>query len=157
LNFQHLGLIEQLFPNARVIICARHPLDTFISSYLLDFEGHNAHAYIDRPEWFAHFYSLHLKYIEHYKEVCSLPVLEIQYEDIIEDQRRQTERLLEFLGLDFDEACMRFFEHDRAVITASTDQVRKQLYRDALARHRHYEAHLGPVREAFAQHGVPLN
>jgi tetratricopeptide (TPR) repeat protein len=157
LNFQYLGLIEQLFPQARVIICTRHPLDTFISSYLLDFEGHNAHAYTDRPEWFAHFYALHLRYIEHYKEVCSLPILDIRYEDIVEDQRGQTERLLSFLGLEFDEACMQFFEHDRAVITASTDQVRKKLYRSALARHLHYRSHLGPVQDALAEHGVPLD
>jgi Flp pilus assembly protein TadD len=157
LNFQHLGLIEQLFPNARVIVCQRHPLDTFISSYLLDFEGHNAHAYTDRPEWFAHFYALHLRYLEHYTRVCTLPIMEVRYEDIVEDQRGMTERLLAFLGLAFDESCMRFYEHKRAVITASTDQVRKRMYRGALARHTNYEAHLGPVREALQARGVPLN
>lgn len=156
LNFQHLGLIEQLFPQARVIFCQRHPLDTFISSYLLDFEGHNAHAYTDRPEWFAHFYAIHLKYIEHYKRVCSLKMMTIRYEDIVEDQRRETERLLSFIDLPFDESSMRFYEHQRAVVTASTDQVRQQIYRKSLARYSHYEAHLGPVREALAAEGVEL-
>lgn len=157
LNFQHLGLIEQLFPKARVIVCYRHPLDNFISSYLLDFEGHNAHAYTDRPEWFAHFYGLHLQYIEHYKRVCSLPMLEVRYEDIVDDQRGATEKLLAFLDLPFDESTMRFYEHERAVITASSDQVRQQIYRKSLARYSHYEAHLGPVREAFAAQGVSLD
>jgi len=157
LNFQHLGFIEQLFPGARVIVCHRHPLDIFISSYLLDFEGHNAHAYTDRPEWFAHFYSLHLKYIEHYKQACSLPILEVRYEDIVDDQRGQTEHLLEFIGLPFDDACMRFFEHKRAVITASTDQVRQQIYRKAMNRHDHYFEHLGPVREGLKQHGIKID
>lgn len=154
LNFQHLGFIEQLFPNARVIICRRNPLDNFISAYLLDFEGHNAHAYTDQPEWFAHFYALHQRYIEHYKEVCSLQMLDVGYEDIVADQRGQTERLLEFLGLPFDEACMSFYEHQRAVITASADQVRQQIYQKAVARHENYGKHLEPLHAALAEHGV---
>ncbi len=156
LNFQHLGLIEQLFPHARVIVCSRHPLDTYISSYLLDFEGHNAHGYTDRPEWFAHFYGLHRRYIEHYKQVCSLEIMEIRYEDIVEDQRGATERLLAFLELPFDESTLRFYEHERAVITASSDQVRQAIYRQSIARHAHYASHLGPVREALAANGVDL-
>lgn len=154
LNFQHLGFIEQLFPNAHVIVCSRHPLDTFISSYLLDFEGANSHAYTYDAEWFAHFYALHLRYIEHYKRVCSLPILEVCYEDIVTDQRAQTERLLDHIGLAFDEACLRFHEHERAVITASTDQVRQKMYTKAMRRYEHYEAHLGPVRAALAAQGV---
>ncbi|MFG0245485.1 MAG: sulfotransferase [Phycisphaerales bacterium JB052] len=154
LNFQHLGLIEQLFPNARVIICNRNPLDNFISAFLLDFEGHNAHAYTDRPEWFAHFYRLHQQYIEHFKQVCSLQILDVVYEDIVADQRGQTQRLLEHLDLPFDEACMRFYEHQRAVITASTDQVRQQIYRKAVSRHTHYAEYLDPLRDAMYQYGV---
>lgn len=157
LNFQHVGLIEQLFPQARVIVCTRHPLDVFISSYLLDFEGYNAHAYTDRPAWFAHFYALHLRYIEHYERVCSLPILDIRYEDIVADQRGQTERLLDFVGLAFDEACMRFFEHERAVVTASSDQVRRKLYTGSIARHERYASHLAPVREALRSHGVDID
>jgi Flp pilus assembly protein TadD len=157
LNFQHLGFIEQLFPNARVIICHRHPLDTYISSYLLDFEGVNAHAYTDRPDWFAHFYALHLKYIEHFRSACSLPILDVQYEQIVEDQQGQTERMLEFIGLEFVEACMRFHEHARSVNTASSDQVRQQMYTRAVRRFANYEAHLGPVREALREHGVQVD
>lgn len=156
LNFQHLGLIEQLFPNARVIICQRHPLDTFISSYLLDFEGVNAHAYTDRPEWFGHFYALHQRYIEHFKQACSLPILDVQYEEIVEDQRGQTERMLEFIGLDFDEDCMRFHEHQRSVNTASTDQVRQKMYTKAMRRFTNYESHLDPVRAALREHGIVI-
>ncbi|MHA7812964.1 MAG: sulfotransferase family protein [Phycisphaerales bacterium] len=157
LNFQHLGFIEQLFPKASVIICKRHPLDVYISSYLLDFEGVNAHAYTDKPEWFAHFYALHLKYIEHFKQACSLPIMEVQYEDIVTDQRTQTERILEHIGLGFDEACMRFYEHERAVNTASTDQVRQKLYTGSIRRFERYEAHLEPVRSALTEHGVSLD
>ena len=156
LNFQHLGLIEQLFPNARVIICTRQPLDNYISSYLLDFEGVNAHAYTDKPEWFAHYYALHQRYIEHFKRVCSLPILEVSYEQLVEDQRAQTERMLAFLGLGFDERCLNFHELERAVNTASTDQVRQKMYTRAMGRWRNYEPHLGAVREALKAHGVRL-
>jgi hypothetical protein len=154
LNFQHLGLIEQLFPNARVIICSRHPLDNFISSFLLDFEGVNAHAYTDTPEWFAHFYALHRRYIEHFKESCSLPILEVAYEDVVEDQEAQTRRMLDFLGLEFDEACLSFHELERAVNTASTDQVRQKMYTRAIGRWRNYERHLGPVQASLEEYGV---
>ncbi|HIB64805.1 MAG TPA: sulfotransferase family protein, partial [Phycisphaerales bacterium] len=98
----------------------------------------------------------HLKYIEHFKGICSLPIIEVQYEQVVEDQRNETERLLAFLDLEFDEACMRFHEHKRSVNTASSDQVRQKMYTSAMRRFEHYEAHLGPVREALAQHGVEL-
>lgn len=154
LNFQHLGLIEQLFPSARVINCTRHPLDNFISCYLLDFEGVGAHAYTYSPEHFAHFYGLYEKYMAHWREVCSLPILDVSYEALIDDQRGQSERLIEFLALDWDEACMAFYEADRAVNTASSEQVRRPVYRSSARRYKNYEPALGPIRRALAAHGV---
>jgi len=154
LNFQHLGLIEQLFPKARVIHCMRHPLDLFVSCYLLDFGGVNAHAYTYDPEHFAHFYSLYLRYMAHWKSVCSIPILDVRYEETIADQRGMTERILAFLDLEWDDSCMRFFEAKRSVSTASTEQVRRAMYSSSMARWKNYEEHLGEVIEALRGYGV---
>ncbi|MDF1810005.1 MAG: sulfotransferase [Phycisphaerales bacterium] len=154
LNFQHIGLIEILFPNAKIIHCQRHVLDNFISCYLLDFAGLNNQAYTYDPVNFAHFYSLYLKYMDHWKSVCSIPILDVSYEDTIADQRAMTERILEFLQLEWDDQCMSFFETKRAVNTASVEQVRKKIYTSSKARWKNYESHLAPVQEALAKFGV---
>ena len=154
MNFQHIGLIEVLFPNAKIIHCQRHVLDNFISCYLLDFAGLNNQAYTYDPRHFAHFYSIYLKYMEHWKSVCSIPILDVSYEETIADQRGVTERILEFLGLEWDDACMRFFEAKRAVNTASVEQVRKSIYTSSKARWKNYESHLKPIRDALEEFGV---
>ncbi len=156
LNFQHLGLIEQLFPGARVVHCQRHPLDVFISCYLLDFEGVNAHAYTYTPEHFAHFYALYEKYMAHWRAVCTIPILDVRYEEVVADQCAQTQRLLGFLGLEWDDACMDFHTQDRTVTTASTDQVRKEIYTSSQRRYKNFESRLEPIRRAFATHAIDL-
>ena len=156
LNFQHIGLIEQLFPNASIIHCTRHVLDTFISCYLLDFAGINNHAYTYDPNHFAHFYKLYLSYMDHWKQVSSLPILEISYEDTVADQRAMTHRLLEFVDLEWDDQCMNFFETQRSVNTASVEQVRKPIYTSSKARWKNFESHLDPIKEALERNGVPI-
>ncbi len=154
LNFQHLGFIEQLFPNVRVIHCTRHPLDTFVSCYLLDFVGVNAHAYTYDPEHFAHFYGVYQRYMEHWKSVCSIPILDVSYEEAIGDQRGVTERILSFLDLEWDDSCLRFFEAKRSVSTASTEQVRRPMYASSMGRWKNYEGQLGVVVDALRGYGV---
>lgn len=156
LNFQHIGLIEQLFPNARIIHCTRHVLDTFISCYLLDFAGINNHAYTYDPNHFAHFYKIYLSYMDHWKQVSSLPILDISYEDTIADQRAMTERLLEFVDLPWDDQCMNFFDTQRSVNTASVEQVRKPIYTSSKARWKNFESHLDPIKEALKRNEVPI-
>ncbi len=154
LNFQHLGFIEQLFPNAQIIHCTRHPLDTFVSCYLLDFVGVNAHAYTYDPEHFAHFYSVYLRYMEHWKSVCSIPIFDVSYEETIADQRGVTERILSFLGLEWDDSCLRFFEAKRSVSTASTEQVRRPMYASSVGRWKNYKEQLGTVVDAMDRYGI---
>jgi len=156
LNLRHLGLIEVLFPNARVIHIQRHVLDNFVSCYLLDFAGVNNHAYTYDPNHFAHFYSLYLRYMEHWKSACTIPILDIGYEETVADQRGATERILEFLDLEWDDRCMSFFEAKRAVNTASVEQVRKPIYTSSSARWKNFENHLTPVIEALRENGVEI-
>jgi tetratricopeptide (TPR) repeat protein len=154
LNFQHLGFIEQLFPNAKIIHCTRHVLDNFVSCYLLDFAGINNHSYTYDPTNFAHFYGLYQQYMEHWKTTTSLNILDISYEDLVVDQRAKTEELLAFLDLEWDDQCLRFFETKRSVNTASVEQVRQKIYTSSSSRWKNFESHLTPLIDALNAIGV---
>ena len=81
----------------------------------------------------------------HWKSLRPQHILDIQYETLVHAQEPQTRRLLDFLGLPWDESCLRFFESERSVHTASHSQVRKPMYSGSIGRWKHYEKHLGPL------------
>jgi len=85
----------------------------------------------------------------HFDAVLPGRVHRVIYEQLVDDTERQVRLLLDYCGLPFDERCLRFFENDRAVRTASSEQVRKPIFRDAVEHWRHYEPWLGPLREAL--------
>ncbi len=145
-NFMHLGLIELLFPDARVIHCMRDPLDTCVSCYAQNFNGH------EYTHDLAHLGLFHREYrrmMAYWRSVLRLPMLDVQYEDLIGDIEAGGRRLIEFCGLPWDEQCLRFYENERTVMTASSDQVRQPIYRTSAERWRNYEKYLGPLREAL--------
>lgn len=146
-NFQHLGLIECLTPGARVIHCVRNAMDTCLSCYFQLFTGHNMFSYGLADV--GHFYQQYLRQMEHWRGVVGLPILEVVYEDLVADQEAGTRRILEFVGLEWDDACLRFHESSRVVMTASNEQVRRPMYRSSVERWRRYEKHLGPLKEAL--------
>lgn len=151
-NPLYLGLIEMMFPNARIVHCRRNALDNGLSCYFQNFAGTSLPFCYD----FAHIgaYQRELdRLMRHWRSVSSLPIHELRYEDLVADQERTTRALVDFAGLDWDERCLRFHEHDRVVVTASHAQVRKRLYPSSVGRHRHYERHLGPLREALGMTG----
>lgn len=146
-NFRFLGLIELLFPDAHVIHCVRDPLDTCLSCYFQDFSRTHAYSY-DLAQLGA-FYNDYRRLMAHWKDVLQIPVLEVCYEDLIDDQESISRSMVEFCGLEWDESCLRFHETQRFVATASYDQVRRPLYSKSVARWKHYETHLGPLIEAL--------
>lgn len=150
-NYLHLGLIRLLFPEARVIHCVRDPLDTCLSCYFQNFDERLPYTYNLRQlgAYYAHYRRL----MDHWRSVLDGPFLELQYEDLVADQEGVSRTLVEFCGLEWDPRCLRFYETRRAVATASYDQVRRPLYNSSVGRWRHYERHLGPLREALAQGG----
>jgi hypothetical protein len=93
--------------------------------------------------------------MEHWKKVLTVPVLEVRYEDVVLDAEGQTNRMLEFLNLPWDERCMRPHESDRRVRTASLDQVRRPIYTSSINRWKHYEKHLGELIAALGRSGTP--
>lgn len=146
-NFMHLGLIELLFPGARVVHIRREPLDNCLSCYFQNFT--QGHEYTADLASLGRVYREYEQMMEHWRATLTIPLLEICYEDVVADQEAESRRLVEFCGLSWDERCLRFHETKRVVRTASYDQVRRPLYRDSVARHRHYEAFLEELRTAL--------
>jgi tetratricopeptide (TPR) repeat protein len=146
-NFMHLGLIAMLFPGSRIIHIAREPLDNCLSCYFQNFT--HGHEYTADLETLGAVYREYERLMNHWRSTLSHPLLEVRYEALVADQEVESRRLLEFCGLPWDERCLRFHETQRVVRTASYDQVRRPMYRDSVARYRHYEAFLGNLRDAL--------
>jgi tetratricopeptide (TPR) repeat protein len=151
-NFHYIALIHSLFPHAHIIHCRRHPVDTCLSIYFQNFARRIDFAY-DRGDLLA-FYRQYLRVMAHWRSV--LPAdrfLEIQYEELVADREPVTRRMVTFCGLDWDEACLHPERNRRPVRTASLWQARQPVYRSSVARWRHYEPWLGPLRELLAEAG----
>jgi tetratricopeptide (TPR) repeat protein len=151
-NFMHLGMIQLLFPQSKVIYCRRDPLDTCVSCFLTDFMSGNEFSF-GLPS-LGHYYRQHEIMMSHWKSVLSLQLLDVQYERVVDDFEGQARRMLEFIDLPWDERCLRFFENNRYVATASTAQVRRPIYRNSVGRWRNYARHLTPLRNALANDPV---
>ncbi len=147
-NFAAVGLIRLMLPQARIIDARRHPLDSCLGCYRQHFAQGQSFTY-DLEE-LADFYLEYRRMMAHWSEVLPGQVLEIRYEDMVRDQEAQTRRLLEFCGLPWDERCLRFHETERAVRTASSEQVRLPLYDSALGRWRTYGEQLAPLIDILA-------
>lgn len=142
-NFFHLGLIALLFPGARVIHCLRDPVDTCLSSYFQDFSGR--HTYSTNLELLGRYYRDYQRLMAHWRQVMPIPMIEINYEEVVGDLESGSRRLVEYCGLKWSDQCLRFYETKRIINTASYDQVRKPIYRSSVARWKHYEKHLSPL------------
>ena len=147
MNFIHLGFISLLFPNAKFIHCTRNPRDTCLSCYFKLFSGELPYAYSLTD--LGKFYRLYQRLMTHWKRVLTVPVYELNYEDMVLNQGTETRKLIEFCGLDWDDACLHFHKTDRTVATSSHDQVRQPMYTSSIGRWRDYEKHLEPLFTAL--------
>jgi tetratricopeptide (TPR) repeat protein len=144
-NFAHVGFAHLILPNARIINARRHPLDSCLGSYKQLFAKGQNFTY-DMNE-LALYYRKYHETMKHWHRVLPGKVLDVHYEDTVGDLEAQVRRILAHCGLPFEDACLRFHETQRAVRTASSEQVRQPLYTRALGTWRRYEKHLGPWRE----------
>jgi tetratricopeptide (TPR) repeat protein len=146
-NVLQLGLISLLFPSARVIFCRRGPQDNCLSCYFQWFKNGNLWSY-DLADCGRRFLEID-RLANHWLRVLPLKMLEVQYEDMVADLEGQSRRLIDFLGLSWNAACLDFHKTQRTVVTASTWQVRQPIYTRSVGRWRNYEKHLGPLLEVL--------
>ena len=142
-NFIHLGLINLLFPGARVIHCVRDPRDTCLSIYFQHFN--EAHTYASKLENIAAYYLVYYRMMKHWESVLDIPMLTVRYEDMVTQQEATTRKMLEFLDLEWDDKCLDFHKSDRFVPTSSYDQVTEKIYTRSMARWEKYKDHIGPL------------
>jgi len=139
-NFLYLGLISLMFPNARIIHCKRDPRDICLSIFFQNFD--DSHNYSTNLENLGHYYNEYEKVMKHWKSILKIPILEVQYEDVVKDQEGMSRKLIDFVGLEWDDSVLKFYENKRSVVTASYDQVRQKIYTKSTARWKNYEKHI---------------
>jgi tetratricopeptide (TPR) repeat protein len=146
-NFAHLALIHLVLPNARIIDARRHPLACCFSGFKQHFaRGQNFSYSLDD---IGRYYRDYVELMAHYDEVLPGRVHRVIYEDLVDNTETQVRRLLDYCGLAFEDGCLRFFENERPVRTASSEQVRKPIYREGVDHWRHFEAWLQPLKGAL--------
>ena len=143
----HVGFLHLILPNAKIINAKRHPLDSCLGSFKQLFARGQPFTY-DQFE-LGEFYLEYQRLMDHWHDVLPGKVLDVQYEHVVEDLETEVRRILDHCGLPWDDACLRFWETDRAVKTASSEQVRTPIYSSAKHRWRNYEDHLGPLIEVL--------
>jgi hypothetical protein len=156
-NFPNVGLISLVLPNARIIDARRHPLDACLSCYRQLFAKGQAFTY-DLTE-IGEYYLQYQRMMDHWARVLPGRVLTVQYEEVVSDFEAQARRMLDFCGLPWEDACLRFYESERPVRTPSAEQVRQPIYDRSVGHFRHYESHLGelidvltPIRDRYRRY-----
>ncbi len=143
-NFQLIGMIKLILPNAKIIHCCRDPLDTCLSIFKNLFTSEGQYYAYDLNE-LGRYYSFYRDLMDHWHEVLPNFIFDIHYEDVILDQESRTRALLEYCGLEWDEACLEFHKLDRPVYTASFAQVRRPIYKDSVQSWKNYENEMQPL------------
>lgn len=146
-NFAHIGFIQLILPRAKIIDARRHPLGCCLSGFKQHFARGQPFTY--GLEDIGRYYRDYVELMAHFDAVLPGRVHRVIYETMVEDTENEVRRLLDYCALPFDERCLRFYENDRAVRTASSEQVRRPIYRDGVDHWQHYEPWLGPLKRAL--------
>lgn len=146
-NFMHVGMIRLMFPEAIIFHCRRDPVDTCFSIYRQYFSGQHQYAY-DLEELGA-YYRLYEDLMSYWQELFPGLIHDVSYEALVSDQEGETRRLIDLLGLSWDDACLDFQNNERAVKTVSVAQVREPIYSRSISGWLRYESHLEPLCKAL--------
>jgi len=146
-NFERIGLIHKILPQAIIIDARRHPFDCGYSAYKQYFAG--GHDYSYNLENIANYYNCYLKFMDHWDDVLPGKVICVQYENMVRDTEATTRLILDHIGVSFEEDCLRFFENKRAVKTASSEQVRQPIYTKGIGQWKPVEEELAPLIESL--------
>jgi len=146
-NFAHVGMLHLILPNAKIVDIRRHPLACGLSNFAEHFLSRQNFAC--RLSDLGRLYRDYVELMAHFDLVLPGKVHRVFYEKLIEDPESEVRRLLDYLGLPFEDRCLEFYNTDRVVTTASSEQVRQPIYREALEQWRNYEPWLGPLKSAL--------
>ena len=146
-NFMHIGLIHLMLPNATIIDARRHPLACCFSGFKQHFARGQSFSY--SLEDMGRYYRDYVVLMAHFDQVLPGRVHRVVYERMVEDTEGEVRRLLDHCGLPFEDTCLRFFENERPVRTASSEQVRKPIYREGVDHWKHYAPWLVPLESAL--------
>ena len=146
-NFHHVGLIATLFPNAKIIHCRRDPRDTCLSIFFGDFFGSHPYSY-DLTN-LGRYYRQYERLMAHWHDVLPGRILDVKYEDLVDQQEEWSRRMVTFCGLNWEPGCLDFHKMSRNVRTRSNAQVRQPIYRSSMERWRPYAAQLEPLFAAL--------
>jgi predicted Zn-dependent protease len=146
-NFAHIDLIQLALPRAKIIDARRHPLGCCFSAYKQHFARGQGFTY--SLEDIGRYYRDYVELMVFFDEILPGRIHRVIYESMIEDTESEVRRLLEYCGLPFEASCLRFYENERAVRTASSQQVRRPIFREGMDHWRHYEPWLDPLKESL--------
>jgi tetratricopeptide (TPR) repeat protein len=146
-NFHHIGLIHLILPNARIIDVRREPMACCFSNLKQLFGSGQEFTY--SVEDIARYYRTYLELMRHWDTVLPGRVMRVWYEDIVQDLEGNVHRILEFCGLDFEPACVEFYQTARSVCTASSEQVRQPIFREGVYQWRNYRPWLGALTDGL--------
>jgi hypothetical protein len=146
-NWLFVPLIQLILPNAKIIDARRHPLGCCFSNFRQHFARGQAFTY--SLEDVGRYYADYVRLMAHIDAVLPGRVHRVLYERMVDDTENEVRLLLDYCGLEFEPGCLEFYKTERAVRTASSEQVRQPIYRDAAEDWRAYEAHLGPLKDAL--------
>lgn len=143
-NWLHVGFMSRIMPSGRVIWVHRDPRDNCLGIYMQHFNPKTLGYAVDL-RMLARAHKLHMRIMREWTERLDYPILEVPYESLVEDPETWTRRIIEFCGLPWDDACLRYYEKGRVALTHSYEQVRQPIYKSAIGRWKRYEKHLAPL------------
>lgn len=148
-NFRHIGLIQLMLPNAKIIDARRHPLSCCFSGFKQLFADGQEFTY--GLEQVGEYYRDYVRLMDHWDQVLPGRVLRVHYESVVDDLEGQVRRILDYCGLPFEQACIDFHKTERAVRTPSAEQVRRPIYRDGTEQWKNFEAELALLKETLSE------
>ena len=153
-NWEHVALIKTILPNATIIDARRHPMAACFANFKQLFARGQEFTY--SLEDIGRYYADYLRLMSHWHNIFPEGLLTVKYEEVVDDLHTQVRQLLSHAKLEFEEACLRYYEQDRVVRTASSEQVKQPIYRDALQLWECYQPHLASLESIFRERGVPI-
>lgn len=144
-NFLNIGMISKLLPNAKIIHCKRNPVANCLSIYKTYFGAKNSHLYAYNLKELAHYHNLYEDLMAHWRKVLPNRFYEVSYEKLTSNQEQESRQLIQYCGLEWQDACLDFYKTDRKVKTASALQVRQPMHNQSVGLWKRYGDVLKPL------------